>query len=392
MQEVYITHAKRTATGSFLGSLSTVPAPMLGAEVIKAILAESGIERELIDEVILGQVLTGGSGQNPARQSLIHAGMPVELPAMTVNKVCGSGLKAVALAANAIKAGEGDMFIAGGQENMSLAMHGSYLRGGSKFGDTKLVDFMMYDGLTDVFSDEMMGVTAENIAKQFKISREDQDKFALASQIKADKAQKSGKFKDEIVPIKVKIKKEDVVFSSDEGIRGNSTLEGLAKLKPAFKADGSVTAGNSSTINDGAAGLLVAPTAAVKKYNLEPLARVVSYAQSGVEPSIMGTGPVPASRKALARAGWKPEDLDIIEANEAFAVQAEYVNRQMQWDVNKVNINGGAIALGHPIGASGARLLVTLLHEMKRSKTRKGLVTLCIGGGMGIAMCLENLK
>ena len=390
MQEVYITHAKRTATGSFLGSLSTVPAPMLGAEVIKAILAESGIERELINEVILGQVLTGGSGQNPARQSLIHAGMPVELPAMTVNKVCGSGLKAVALAANAIKAGEGDMFIAGGQENMSLAMHGSYLRGGSKFGDTKLVDFMMYDGLTDVFSDEMMGVTAENIASQFKISREDQDKFALASQIKADKAQKSGKFKDEIVPIKVKIKKEDVVFSSDEGIRENSTLEGLAKLKPAFKAGGSVTAVNSSTINDGAAGLLVASAAAVKKYNLEPLARVVSYAQSGVEPSIMGTGPVPASRKALTRAGWKPEDLDIIEANEAFAVQAEYVNRQMQWDVNKVNINGGAIALGHPIGASGARLLVTLLHEMKRSKTGKGLVTLCIGGGMGIAMCLEK--
>ena len=317
--------------------------------------------------------------------------MPVELPAMTINKVCGSGLKAVALAASAIKAGEGDLIIAGGQENMSLAMHGSYLRGGSKFGDAKLIDFMMYDGLTDVFSGEMMGITAENIASQFKISREDQDKFALASQIKASKAQQSGKFKDEIVPIKVKIKKEDIVFASDEGIRENSTLEGLAKLRPAFKADGSVTAGNSSTINDGAAGLLVASAAAVKKYNLQPLARIVSYAQSGVEPSIMGTGPVPASKKALAKAGWKPEDLDIIEANEAFAAQAEYVNRQMRWDVNKVNINGGAIALGHPIGASGARLLVTLLHEMKRSKTKKGLVTLCIGGGMGIAMCLEKM-
>jgi len=390
MQEIYITHAKRTATGSFLGSLSTVPAPMLGAEIIKAILTESDIEHDLIDEIILGQVLTGGSGQNPARQSSIYAGMPVELPAMTINKVCGSGLKAVALAASAIKAGEGDLIIAGGQENMSLAMHGSYLRGGSKFGDAKLIDFMMYDGLTDVFSGEMMGITAENIASQFKISREDQDKFALASQIKAAKAQQNGKFKDEIVPIEVKTKKEDIVFASDEGIRENSTLEGLAKLRPAFKADGSVTAGNSSTINDGAAGLLVASAAAVKKYNLQPLARIVSYAQSGVEPSIMGTGPVPASKKALAKAGWKPEDLDIIEANEAFAAQAEYVNRQMQWDVNKVNINGGAIALGHPIGASGARLLVTLLHEMKRSQARKGLVTLCIGGGMGIAMCLEK--
>ncbi len=390
MQEVYITHAKRTATGSFLGSLSTVPAPRLGAEIIKAILTESDIERELIDEIILGQVLTGGLGQNPARQSSIYAGMPVELPAMTINKVCGSGLKAVALAANAIKAGEGDLIIAGGQENMSLAMHGSYLRGGSKFGDAKLIDFMMYDGLTDVFSGEMMGVTAENIASQFKISREDQDKFALASQIKASKAQQSGKFKDEIVPVEVKIKKENIVFASDEGIRESSTLEGLAKLKPAFKADGSVTAGNSSTINDGAAGLLVASAAAVKKYNLKPLARIVSYAQCGVEPSIMGTGPVPASKKALTKAGWKPEDLDLIEANEAFAAQAEYVNRQMRWDVNKVNINGGAIALGHPIGASGARLLVTLLHEMKRIKAKKGLVTLCIGGGMGIAMCLEK--
>ena len=390
MQEIYITHAKRTATGSFLGSLSTVPAPMLGAEIIKAILTESDIEHELIDEIILGQVLTGGSGQNPARQSSIYAGMPVELPAMTINKVCGSGLKAVALAASAIKAGEGDLIIAGGQENMSLAMHGSYLRGGSKFGDTKLIDFMMYDGLTDVFSDEMMGITAENIASQFKISREDQDKLALASQIKAVKAQQSGKFKDEIVPVEVKIKKENIVFASDEGIRESSTLEGLAKLKPAFKADGSVTAGNSSTINDGAAGLLVASAAAVKKYNLKPLARIVSYAQCGVEPSIMGTGPVPASKKALTKAGWKPEDLDLIEANEAFAAQAEYVNRQMRWDVNKVNINGGAIALGHPIGASGARLLVTLLHEMKRIKAKKGLVTLCIGGGMGITMCLEK--
>jgi acetyl-CoA C-acetyltransferase len=343
------------------------------------------------NEVILGQVITGGSGQNPARQSSIYAGMPIELPAMTINKVCGSGLKAVALAANAIRVGEADLIIAGGQENMSLGMHGSYMRGGNKFGDTKLIDFMMYDGLTDVFSGEMMGITAENIASKFKISRQVQDQLALSSQLKAAKAQKEGKFKDEIVPIEVQLKKGNVIFAEDEGIRASSTIEGLGKLKPALKSDGIVTAGNSSTINDGAAGVIVASASAVKKYKLEPIARIISYAQYGVDPSIMGTGPVPASKSALVKAGWKVQDLDLIEANEAFAVQAEYVNQQMKWDIEKVNVNGGAIALGHPIGASGARVLVTLLHEMKRQQAKKGLTTLCIGGGMGIAMCLEGI-
>jgi acetyl-CoA C-acetyltransferase len=389
MKEVYITHAKRTAVGSFLGSLSGVAAPELGANVVRAILEESMIDPHLINETILGQVLTGGSGQNPARQTVINSKLPIEMPAMTINKVCGSGLKAVALAANAIRAGDAEIIIAGGQENMSLGMHGSYMRAGNKFGDTNLIDFMMYDGLTDAFSRDIMGVTAENIAHKFKISREDQDNLALSSQLKAFKAQKNGKFKDEIVPIEVLRKKEMVVFDIDEGVRGNSTLEILKNLKPAFKKDGSVTAGNSSTINDGAAALLVASGEAVKKYNLEPIARVVSYASCGVDPSIMGTGPVPAAKSALLKAGWGVGDLDVIEANEAFAVQAEYVNRQMQWDVSKVNINGGAIALGHPIGASGARILVTLVHEMKRSGAKKGLASLCIGGGMGIAMCLE---
>jgi len=389
MKEVYITHAKRTAVGNFLGSLSEMPAPLIGARVIKAILEESKIDPKLFDEIILGQVITGGSGQNPARQSLIHAGMPIELPATTINKVCGSGLKAVVLAANAIRAGQSDLIIAGGQENMSLGMHGGYIRGGNKFGDIKLTDFMMYDGLTDVFSEKTMGITAENIAQQFNISREDQDQFALNSQVKAAKAQASGKFKDEIVPIEIQKKKENFIFDQDEGIRGNSTIEGLAKLRPAFKADGTVTAGNSSTINDGAACVLVASEEAVRKYKLVPIAKIVSYDSCGVDPSIMGTGPVPASKLALAKAGWNIKDLDLIEANEAFAAQAEYVNRQMKWDISKVNINGGAVAIGHPIGASGARILVTLLHEMKRSAAKKGLATLCIGGGMGIAMCLE---
>lgn len=390
MQEVYITRAKRTAIGSFLGSLSSIPASELGALVIKAILEESKIDHEVIDEVILGQVITSGSGQNPARQSIIKAGLPISIPAMTINKVCGSGLKAVALAASAIRAGDADVIIAGGQENMSLGMHGSYMRGGSKFGDTKLVDFMMYDGLTDAFSEEIMGITAENIAEKFNINRKDQDELALASQLKAARASNDGKFVDEIVPIEVTKKKEKVIFDTDEGIRGSSTIEGLSALKPAFKKDGSVTAGNSSTINDGASILLVVSASALKKYNLTPIAKIVSYASAGVEPAIMGTGPVPASKAALLKAGWDVKDLDVIEANEAFAVQAEYVNRQMQWDINKVNINGGAIALGHPIGASGARILTSLVHEMKRSGARKALATLCIGGGMGVAMCLEG--
>jgi acetyl-CoA C-acetyltransferase len=390
MREVFITHAKRTAVGSFLGSLSQIPAPALGASVIKAILDDSKVNNKLISEVILGQVITGGSGQNPARQAAIKAGMDTSVPAVTINKVCGSGLKAVSLAANAIACKQADLIIAGGQENMSLGMHGIYIRGGKKFGDEKLIDFMMYDGLTDVFSGVAMGITAENIAKKFNISREMQDEFAVKSQAKAAAAQKNGRFKNEIVPIEIQIKKETKIFDYDEGIRGDSSLEVLSKLRPAFDPAGTVTAGNASTINDGAAAVLVASGEAVKKYNLNPIARIVSTGVCGVDPSIMGTGPVPASKLALARAGWSVDDLDLIEANEAFAVQACYVNEQMKWDTSKVNVNGGAVAIGHPIGASGARVLVTLLHEMQKISAKKALATLCIGGGMGIAMCFEK--
>lgn len=390
MKEVFITHAKRTAVGSFLGSLSQIPAPVLGASVIKAILDDSKVDNKLISEVILGQVITGGAGQNPARQAAIKAGMDTSVPAVTINKVCGSGLKAVSIAANAIACKQADLIIAGGQENMSLGMHGTYIRGGKKFGDEKLIDFMMYDGLTDVFSGVAMGITAENIAKKFNISREMQDEFAVKSQAKAAAAQKTGRFKNEIVPIEVQIKKETKIFDYDEGVRGDSSLEVLSKLRPAFDPAGTVTAGNASTINDGAAAVLVASGEVVKKYNLNPIARIVSTGMCGVDPSIMGTGPVPASKLALARAGWTVDDLDLVEANEAFAVQACYVNEQMKWDTSKVNVNGGAVAIGHPIGASGARVLVTLLHEMQKTSAKKALATLCIGGGMGIAMCFEK--
>ncbi len=390
MREVFITHAKRTAVGSFLGSLSQIPAPALGASVIKAILDESKIDNKLISEVILGQVISGGSGQNPARQATIKAGMDTSVPAVTINKVCGSGLKAVSIAANAITCKQADLIIAGGQENMSLGMHGTYIRSGKKFGDEKLIDLMMYDGLTDVFSGVAMGITAENIAKKFNISREMQDELAVKSQVKAAAAQKNGRFKNEIVPIEVQMKKETKIFDYDEGVRGDSSLEVLSKLRPAFDPAGTVTAGNASTINDGAAAVLVASAEAVKKYNLNPIARIVSTGMCGVDPSIMGTGPVPASKLALARAGWNVDDLDLIEANEAFAVQACYVNEQMKWDTSKVNVNGGAVAIGHPIGASGARILVTLLHEMQKISAKKALTTLCIGGGMGIAMCFEK--
>ena len=390
MKEVFITHAKRTAVGSFLGSLSQIPAPTLGASVIKAILDDSKVDNKLISEVILGQVITGGSGQNPARQAAIKAGMDTSVPAVTINKVCGSGLKAVSIAANAIACKQADLIIAGGQENMSLGMHGTYIRGGKKFGDEKLIDFMMYDGLTDFFSGVAMGITAENIAKKFNISREMQDEFAVKSQAKAAAAQKNGRFKNEIVPIEIQIKKETKIFDYDEGVRGDSSLEVLNKLRPAFDPAGTVTAGNASTINDGAAAVLVASEEAVKKYNLNPIARIVSTGMCGVDPSIMGTGPVPAAKLALARAGWSVDDLDLIEANEAFAVQACYVNEQMKWDTSKVNVNGGAVAIGHPIGASGARVLVTLLHEMQKISAQKALATLCIGGGMGIAMCFEK--
>ncbi len=389
MKEVYIVSAKRTAVGSFLGGFNNISTPILGAEVIKSILQETKIKPEIVDEVIMGQVITGGSGQNPARQTLIHAGIPKEKSAFTVNKVCGSGLKSIVLASQAIKAGDSDVIIAGGQENMSLSMHSSYIRMGQKFGEIKLLDQMMYDGLTDVFSGNLMGITAENIAKKFKITREMQDEFATNSQQKAAKAQQAGHFKDEIIPVTVRSRKETKIIDQDEGIRADTTLEKLAKLKPAFDKDGTVTAGSSSTINDGAAATLVVSSEALKKYNLTPIARVVSYGACGVDPDIMGTGPVPASQLALKKAGWHINDLDRIEANEAFAVQAIYVNQQMGWDVNKVNVCGGAIAIGHPIGASGTRVLITLIHEMRRAKAKKGLVTLCIGGGMGIAMCIE---
>lgn len=390
MKEVFITHAKRTAVGSFLGSLSQIPAPTLGASVIKAILDDSKVDNKLISEVILGQVITGGSGQNPARQAAIKAGMDTSVPAVTINKVCGSGLKAVSIAANAIACKQADLIIAGGQENMSLGMHGTYIRSGRKFGDEKLIDFMMYDGLTDVFSGVAMGITAENIAKKFNISREMQDEFAVKSQAKAAAAQKNGRFKNEIVPIEVQLKKETKIFDYDEGVRGDSSLEVLSKLRPAFDPAGTVTAGNASTINDGAAAVLVTSEEVVKKYNLNPIARIVSTGMCGVDPSIMGIGPVPAAKLALARAGWSVDDLDLIEENEAFAVQACYVNEQMKWDTSKVNVNGGAVAIGHPIGASGARVLVTLLHEMQKISAKKALATLCIGGGMGIAMCFEK--
>jgi len=391
MSDIFITHAKRTAVGSFLGSLSQIPAPTLGGMVIRAMLDESGLGSELIDEIILGQVITGGSGQNPAKQAINYTDISVKVPAMTINKVCGSGLKAVVLAANAIAAGQADIIIAGGQENMSLGKHGSYIRTGRKFGDEKLVDFMMLDGLMDAFADIHMGVTAENISKKFNISRQMQDEFALNSQLKAAAAQKSGKFKDEIVPIETQTKTGVKLFDHDESVRGDTSIEVLSKLRTAFDSKGTVTAGNSSTINDGSAVVIVASANAVKKYNLKPIARIVSSASVGVDPLIMGTGPVPASKSALSRAGWDAKDLDLIEANEAFASQACYVNQQMDWDLSKVNVNGGAIAIGHPIGASGARILVTLLHEMRRTAARKALATLCIGGGMGIAMCLEGV-
>ncbi len=388
---VYITHAKRTAVGSLLGTLSTISAPTLGASLIKNILAESKLDPASIDEVILGQVLTGGAGQNPARQTSINAGVPQEVPAFTIGKVCGSGLKSVCLAAMSIMTGDNEIVLAGGQENMSLGLHGLYLRAGRKLGDMKMLDLMQHDGLIDAFSGAAMGVTAENIAKKFNITRDMQDELAFNSQRKAAEASDKGYFNDEIVPVEVISKKESVLFKTDESIRSTTSLETLAKLKPAFETHGSVTAGNSSPINDGAACLMVASEAALKKYNLKPLARIVSYASAGVDPSLMGTGPVPASRQALFKAGWSIEDLDLIECNEAFAAQATYVNQEMQWDTSKVNVNGGAIAIGHPIGASGARVLVTLIHQMKRQHAMRGLVTMCIGGGMGIAMCIENV-
>ena len=392
MSDIVIAGALRTAIGKFGGALAKTPAPELGATVITALLARYKLRPEQISEVILGQVLTAGSGQNPARQSSIKAGLPAEIPAMTINKVCGSGLKAVMLAAQAVRCGDADIVIAGGQENMSAAPHvlpGS--RDGFRMGDAKLIDSMIVDGLWDVYNQYHMGITAENVAKQHAVSRAQQDEFAVASQNKAEAAQKAGKFKDEIVPVMIPQRKGDpVAFDSDEFIKAGATLDSLSALRPAFDKQGSVTAGNASGINDGAAAVLVMSAERAAQLGLKPLAKIRAFASSGVDPSIMGMGPVPSSRRALEKAGWKPSDLDLMEINEAFAAQACAVNKEMGWDTKKINVNGGAIALGHPIGASGCRILVTLLHEMARRDAKKGLASLCIGGGMGVAMAVER--
>ncbi|HET6374850.1 MAG TPA: acetyl-CoA C-acetyltransferase [Methylocella sp.] len=388
--EIVIVSAARTAVGSFNGSFAAIPAHELGAAAITAALARAKVEAGEVDEVILGQVLTAGQGQNPARQAAIKAGIPQEKTAFGINQVCGSGLRAVALGMQQIQGGDARIIVAGGQESMSLSQHGAHLRGGTKMGDVKFVDTMIRDGLTDVFNCCHMGQTAENVAARWQLSRQEQDQFALASQNKAEAAQKAGKFKEEIVPFTVQGKKGDTVVDSDEYIRAGTTLDGLAKLKPAFAKDGTVTAGNASGINDGAAALVLMTAKDAEARGLTPLARIASWATAGVDPAIMGTGPIPASRKALEKAGWKVKDLDLVEANEAFAAQALAVNKDMGWDPAIVNVNGGAIAIGHPIGASGARILVTLLHEMQRRGAKKGLATLCIGGGMGIALTVAR--
>jgi acetyl-CoA C-acetyltransferase len=392
-QEIVIVAATRTAIGSFGGLLAKVPAHKLGAQVIKSLLDSTSVDRAQIDEVILGQVLTAGSGQNPARQAAIAAGLAYETPSMTINKVCGSGLKAVQLAFQAIACGDADIVIAGGQENMSLSGHVlPRSREGKKMGPWEMVDTMVVDGLWCVFNDYHMGVTAENIATKFEFTRKAQDQFALESQQKAENAQKLNLFKDEITPILIPQKRgEDIVFDTDEYPRHGTTEETLSKLRPAFKKDGTVSAGNASGINDGAAAVMVMSFAKAKELGLKPMARIVSYASAGVDPAIMGTGPIPASTKCLEKAGWKVSDVDRIEANEAFSAQAMSVNDSLGFDKSKVNVTGGAIALGHPIGASGARILVTLLHGMQRDKVNKGLATLCIGGGMGVAMAVERI-
>ncbi len=392
MTDIVIVGAARTAIGKFGGGLAKTPAPELCATVIRALLARANLKPDQITEVILGQVLTAGSGQNPARQALIKAGLPAAIPGMTINKVCGSGLKAVMLASQAVQCGDADIVIAGGQENMSAAPHvlaGS--RDGFRMGDAKLIDSMIVDGLWDVYNQYHMGTTAENVAKQYGISRSQQDEFAVASQNKAEAAQKAGKFKDEIVPVMIPQRKGDpVAFAADEFIKAGTTLESVSGLKPAFAKDGTVTAANASGINDGGAAVLVMSAAKAQQLGLKPMARIKAFASSGVDPSIMGMGPVPASKRCLEKAGWKPADLDLMEINEAFAAQACAVNKEMGWDTSKININGGAIALGHPIGASGCRVLVTLLYEMARRDAKKGLASLCIGGGMGVALAVER--
>jgi acetyl-CoA C-acetyltransferase len=387
---IVIASAARTPVGSFNGSLASLPGHELGKIAIKAAIERAGLQPGDVSEVILGQVLTAGQGQNPARQAAIAAGVPVDSPAWGINQVCGSGLRAIALGAQQIQSGAATIVVAGGQESMSQSQHAAHLRNGTKMGGLDLVDTMIKDGLWDAFNGYHMGNTAENVARQWQITREDQDKYAVASQNKAEAAKKAGKFKDEIAPVTIKSKKGDIVVSEDEYIRDGATLESLTKLRPAFDKAGTVTAGNASGLNDGAAAVVLMTAAEAKKRGIEPLARIVSWAHAGVDPSIMGTGPIPASKKALEKAGWEAKDLDLVEANEAFAAQACAVNKGVGWDTDKVNVNGGAIAIGHPIGASGARVLTTLLHEMKRRNAKKGLATLCIGGGMGIAMCVER--
>lgn len=392
MEDIVIVAAGRTALGNFSGSLASIPAATLGAKVISGLMEQTGIAPESIDEVILGNVLTAGLGQNPARQAVIESGLPQSVPAMTINKVCGSGLKSVHLAFQAIACGDADIVIAGGQENMSASPHVlPNSRNGQKMMDWKLKDTMISDGLWCAFNNYHMGTTAQNIADQYGFTREEQDAFAAASQQKAEAAQKAGKFDDEIIPVEIPQRRGDpVVFDTDEFPRHGTTAESLGKLRPAFSKDGTVTAGNASGINDGAAAVIVMKASKAEELGLEPMARIVSYASTGVDPAIMGTGPISASQKCLEKAGWDVSDLDVVEANEAFAAQAMSVNKDMGWDLDKINVNGGAIAIGHPIGASGARVLVSLLHEMKHSDAKKGLATLCIGGGMGIALAVER--
>ncbi|MBZ9654491.1 acetyl-CoA C-acetyltransferase [Phyllobacterium lublinensis] len=391
-RSIVIASAARTPVGSFNGAFANVPAHELGAAVIKEVLERAGVDPADVDEVILGQVLGAGEGQNPARQAAMAAGIPQEATAWGLNQVCGSGLRAVALGMQQIATGDANIIVAGGQESMSLAPHCGHLRSGVKMGDFKLIDTMIKDGLTDAFHGYHMGITAENIARKWQLTREEQDNFALASQNKAEAAQKAGKFKDEIVPFTVKTRKGDIVVSDDEYIRHGATLDALTKLKPAFDKDGTVTAGNASGLNDGAAAVVLMTEEEANRRGIKPLARIASWATAGVDPSIMGTGPIPASRKALEKAGWKAEDLDLVEANEAFAAQACAVNKDLGFNPDIVNVNGGAIAIGHPIGASGARVLNTLLFELKRRNGTKGLATLCIGGGMGVALCVERTK
>lgn len=390
MTKAVIVSAARTPVGSFLGSFANVPAHDLGAAVLKEVVARAGIDPAEISETILGQVLTAAQGQNPARQAHIKAGLPQEASAWLINQVCGSGLRAVALAAQQVILGDAQVVLAGGQESMSMSAHAAHLRAGQKMGDLQLIDTMIRDGLWDAFNNYHMGQTAENVAEKWQITRDQQDEFAVASQNKAETAQKEGRFDEEIVPFAVKSRKGETVVDKDEYIRAGSNLEAMQKLRPAFARDGTVTAGNASGLNDGAAAVMVMTEDEANRRGLTPLARIASYATAGLDPAIMGTGPIPASRKALEKAGWSVSDLDLVEANEAFAAQACAVNKELGWDPSIVNVNGGAIAIGHPIGASGARILNTLLYEMKRRDAKKGLATLCIGGGMGVAMCLER--